>query len=122
MNTKNSWLRNKILSNIYKIGGKLNRIEKNFNEITINELQLLRNSGLLIDVRSPQEYDEGHIDGAINIPSYDLEKKIYNYTDNKEKIIILYCQSGYRGQKAANTLNNIGFKNVYNLKGGLDAI
>ena len=74
---------------------------------------------LLIDVRSKQEYQEGHINGSINISLYDFERGNYMLYD-KENPIILYCEKGKRSKKALQILKRKGFKNVYQLKGGLE--
>ena len=76
----------------------------------------------LIDVRSNQEYNEGHLNGAICIPLYELESKINKVAMDKESLIILYCTSGVRSLKAKKILKNLGYQNVCNLKGGLDNI
>lgn len=60
--------------------------------------------------------------GAINIPLYELEVCSDCKLKEKDKIIIVYCQSGIRSKKAMKILNKNGFKNLYHLKGGLDAI
>lgn len=68
---------------------------------------------ILIDVRSIQEYKEYHLDGAICIPSFELQDKISEIIANKDQIIIVYCQSGTRSKKAANILRKMGYTNVY---------
>lgn len=75
---------------------------------------------ILIDVRSNQEYEEGHLNGAINISVYNLKNEIENLVKDKEKVIILYCSSGHRSKKAKEILENLGYENVYNLKNGID--
>ena len=77
---------------------------------------------LIIDVRSIQEYEEGHINSAINIPFYNIANKINKIEKNKERIIIVYCSSGGRSKKAKAELEKLGYENVYNLKGGIDNI
>ena len=74
---------------------------------------------LLIDVRSVQEFKEGHLRGAINIPLYELEKHLEDLKD-KEQVIIVYCARGYRSKQAKEKLEKLGYKNVYSLKGGLE--
>ena len=71
-------------------------------EISYKNLkELMKNKTVyLIDVRSNQEYEEGHLDGAINISLYNIEKQIGNYVKNKTDIIILYCSSGGRSREA----------------------
>lgn len=76
----------------------------------------------LIDVRSIQEYEEGHLDGAICIPLYELQGEIAEKVNDKEAVIILYCASGVRSLKGKGVLDKLGYKNVYNLKGGIDGI
>ncbi len=76
----------------------------------------------LIDVRSIQEYEEGHLDGAICIPLYELQGNIINKIKDKDTVIILYCASGVRSLKGKKILENLGYRNVYNLKGGIEEI
>jgi len=75
---------------------------------------------IIIDVRSPQEYKEGHISGAINIPEYELLSKANNILNNKTARIIVYCKSGSRSKKAIKTFKKLGFTNLYNLEGGIE--
>ena len=93
-------------------------------EISYKNLkELMKNKTVyLIDVRSNQEYEEGHLDGAINISIYNIEKQIGNYVKNKTDIIILYCSSGGRSREAKRILENLGYEEVYNLKGGIDMV
>lgn len=72
---------------------------------------------VLLDVRTPDEYNEKHIQGAILIPDYDIETTIASQIPNKDTTIIVYCRSGYRSRTSANKLINMGYKNVYDLGG-----
>ena len=88
------------------------------DDITIEELENLRKKGVeIIDVRSPQEYKEGHIDGAISIPEYEIKKEIIDKINPKEEIIV-YCSSGQRSKKAKDKLERLGYEKVYNLYNG----
>ena len=78
-------------------------------------MTLIEQNAIVIDVRTIEEYNDGHIEGSINIPV----DNIANITYNKEDIIILYCASGMRSSNAAKTLIDLGYTNVYNLDGGL---
>ena len=90
-------------------------------EITMDELLKRQfNNACIIDVRSEQEYREGHINGSINIPGYSINKYIFNILKDKNQEIILYCQIGVRSKKAREKLIKFGYKNVYSLYGGLD--
>ena len=84
--------------------------------------KFLNEKAILIDVRSNQEYEEGHLNGAINIPLYQLERKIKNIEKNKQAIILLYCLTGFRSSEGQKILENLGYNNVYSLKGGLNQI
>jgi rhodanese-related sulfurtransferase len=74
----------------------------------------------LVDVRTPREFAGGHISNAINIDYFDkvsFQKSFDKLSRNKA--VYLYCQSGNRSRKAANRLIQMGFKEIYDLKGGL---
>ncbi len=77
---------------------------------------------LLIDVRSPQEYKESHLEGAINLPLYDIEEKAREQIKKKDTPMIIYCQSGSRSRRAMQILRQEGYENLYEIKGGLDNI
>jgi rhodanese-related sulfurtransferase len=72
---------------------------------------------LLIDVRSPEEYMEGHIPGSINIPVEVLEWEICNLQISPYVPIMVYCKTGLRATSAAWLLVSLGFNTVYNLGG-----
>ncbi len=109
----------KILNRIIKLIYKTRTTE----EIDICELKeiMKKENAALIDVRSEQEFNEGHLAGAVLIPNYEINK-IKDFVPDKNRIIILYCKSGIRSKKAKNILNKMGYKNVYNLKDGLEGI
>ena len=77
-------------------------------------------SGLLIDVRTKEEFKEKHIKSAINLDVNDLNKGEFPKAD-KDKEIYLYCKSGNRARQAKIILEKAGYKNVKNL-GGLDDV
>ncbi len=86
------------------------------NDINMKQLEeFIKQGAILIDVRSPQEYKEGHLDGAICIPTYEIEMQIQNEIKNKEEKIVLYCDSGMRSKRAQKKLQKMGYINVYNL-------
>ncbi len=91
--------------------------------MSITELtpQNLENA-VLIDVRTPEEYAEGHLDNAININWYDENFMNEFKTIEKEKPIYVYCKIGGRSASAAEMLNSSGYKNVTDLLGGYDAL
>ncbi len=77
-------------------------------------------SGLaIIDIRTPQEYQSGHLEGALNIDYYsdgflDSLKSL-----DKNSTYIIYCRRGIRGGAALGMMRDLGFKGVYNILGGL---
>ncbi|USK33498.1 rhodanese-like domain-containing protein [Bacillus sp. F19] len=73
----------------------------------------------LIDVRTPGEFKGNHLKGFTNIPLHQLTQKVNQLSKDQEVIVI--CQSGMRSQKAGRTLKKLGFKEVTNVKGGLNA-
>ena len=77
----------------------------------------------LVDVRTQREYDKEHIKGAINIDWFQPSqfKKALLKLD-KEQPIYLYCRTGNRSQKATRKLIELGFIQVYDLKGGINAV
>ena len=88
-------------------------------DIGLDELKQFQKEGaMIIDVRSPQEYQEGHIDGAILIPEYEIKKKAKVKLGDKEKKIVVYCSSGGRSKKAQKILRKLGYNHVYNLYNG----
>lgn len=116
-----------IIENIRrKIKNTLNlQFFRNANLITyVDAKELLRENAksILLDVRSPQEYNEYHLVGAICIPTYELKDKIEKIVDDKTFIIIVYCQSGGRSKKAINLLKKMGYCNLYELDGGIEGI
>ena len=70
---------------------------------------------LIIDVRTKEEYDEGHIGGATLLPVQELEDRLNELP--KDKPIIVYCRSGNRSRTAAGILVNNGFTQVYDMGG-----
>ena len=99
-------------------------LKRSFDEksdITITDLQKLQKEGaIIIDVRSPQEFKEEHINGAICIPEYEIKKKSKELLKDKNENIVVYCSSGSRSKKAQKQLERLGYINVYNLYNGLE--
>lgn len=85
------------------------------------KIKMQERPGLLIDVRTPEEFSAGHLKGAININFYDEKfiAKINSLT--KEEPIYVYCASGGRSAKAQEIINDLGIKDVTNLLGGYKA-
>lgn len=78
-------------------------------------------SVILLDVRSPEEYASGYLQGALNIPHDQIGAEIAAVAPNKSARIILYCRSGRRANNALETLRAMGYTNVSNYGGLEDA-
>ena len=76
---------------------------------------------IVIDVRTKEEYNAGHLAGALNFDYYsdDFEDSIESQFKNKNKPYIVYCRSGKRSLASAEILEEVGFTNVTNMKGGI---
>ena len=70
---------------------------------------------VLIDVRPPQKFAEGHLEGAVNIPRLKLREGIVETAPDKNTKIFVYCQSGYNSDLARQTLERMGYRNVTDL-------
>jgi rhodanese-related sulfurtransferase len=94
---------------------------KNITQISpVDAKALLDKGGVpFVDVREPDEFKEGHIPGAKNIPRGTIEWMVpKQISDDKNASIVVYCEHGSRGALAAYTLVQMGYKNVKNLEGG----
>lgn len=94
--------------------------EKLLTPILFQE-QLQTNKGQLIDVRTPEEYASGHILNAKNMDFYANDFNTQLMQLNQEETVYVYCRSGGRSGKTAKQLEGMGFKKVYDLKGGMMA-
>ena len=90
-----------------------------FKQVNINqgiaEYKAAANA-VLVDVRTPQEYREGHIPGSKNVPLQAIDK-IASIAENKDTALYVYCQSGARSRQAAGALKQMGYTNVNNIGG-----
>ena len=72
---------------------------------------------IIIDVRRQDEYDEGHIPGAVLIPNESITDKQPEALPKLDQIILVYCRSGRRSKEASQKLADIGYTNVYEFGG-----
>ena len=75
---------------------------------------------IILDVRTEEEFRQGHIEGAILIPDYDLDKLAGEKLPDKDATILIYCRSGNRSELASHLLIGMGYQNVYDFGGILD--
>jgi phage shock protein E len=72
---------------------------------------------LLLDVRTPDEFGAGHLEGAINVPVQVLSEKLTSLPAKKDQDIVVYCRSGARSSRASSMLKEAGFTKVHDLGG-----
>ena len=75
---------------------------------------------IILDVREQNEFDEGHIKGAILLPYTEIEEKAETLLPDKDKLILVYCRSGRRSKIAAENLSKLGYTNVKEFGGIID--
>ena len=86
-----------------------------YEQITPEEAKKIMDSGeehIILDTREQDEFDEGHIPGAILIPYTEIENKAEEMLPDKDKLILVYCRSGRRSKNAAAMLAKMGYTNV----------
>ena len=86
-----------------------------YEQITPAEAKALMDSEdeyIILDVRTPEEFAERHIEGAILIPDYEIGEKAESILTDKEQLILVYCRSGRRSKNAANELATLGYTNI----------
>ncbi|MDY2558374.1 MAG: rhodanese-like domain-containing protein [Candidatus Faecousia sp.] len=91
--------------------------------ITAEEAKKLMDSEegcIILDVRTREEYDQGHIPGAILIPDTEIEAKAADLLPDKDQLILVYCRSGRRSKLAAQSLADLGYTNIREFGGILD--
>ena len=75
---------------------------------------------IIIDARTQEEYDEGHIPNAILIPEYEIADRAKKELPDKDQLILVYCRSGRRSKIAAEELVKLGYTNVKEFGGIID--
>ena len=90
-------------------------MENSYEQITpakAKEIMDNENSYVILDVRTQEEFDEAHIDGAILIPDYEIADKAESVLEDKDQLLLVYCRSGRRSKLAAEELVKLGYTNV----------
>ena len=79
-----------------------------------------REGYIILDVREQEEYDKGHVPGAILIPYMQIEEKAKGMLPDKNQLILVYCRSGRRSKIAAEALVELGYTNIKEFGGIID--
>lgn len=94
-----------------------------YMQITQDEAKSLmdsENDYIILDVRTIEEFNESHIDGAILIPDYEINEKAEETLTDKNQLILVYCRSGRRSKLASAQLAKMGYTNVKEFGGIID--
>ena len=89
--------------------------ETNYMQITAKEVKNIMDNEtdyIILDVRTEEEFSEGHINGAILIPDYEITEKAEEILTDKDQLILVYCRSGRRSKIASQALADLGYTNV----------
>jgi len=103
--------------------GQTNHKEVSYMNITAEEAkEIMDTEGeyIILDVRTEEEYAEGHIPNAILIPDYEIETKAEEILKDKNQLILVYCRSGRRSKLAAESLIKLGYTNIKEFGGIID--
>jgi rhodanese-related sulfurtransferase len=96
---------------------------KGFNNVDVAEFEKLRTDkkNVVLDVRTPKEFQAGHIPGAVNIDvnAPDFPEKVAKLEKNKNYLV--HCGAGVRSAKACDKMSHLAFPKLYNLEGGFKA-
>ena len=96
-------------------------VKAEIREVSVQEVNDKLNGNnefTLIDIREKDEWDEGHLSGALFLPRGFLEVKVERIVTDKEHPVILYCAGGVRSALAAKSLAELGYKKVVSMAGG----
>ena len=97
--------------------------ETNYMQITAKEAKNIMDNEtdyIILDVRTEEEFIEGHIAGAILIPDYEITEKAEKILIDKDQLILVYCRSGRRSKLAAESLVTMGYTNIKEFGGIID--
>lgn len=72
---------------------------------------------IILDVRTPEEYEEKHITGAVNLPNETIGTEEITQLPDKEQLILVYCRSGNRSKQASQKLADLGYTNIVEFGG-----
>ncbi len=96
---------------------------KSYKQVSMEEaVQMMKEQSgyIILDVRTPEEYSQGHIPNAINLPNENISSADMAQLPKKDQLIFVYCRSGRRSKEAAQKLVNLGYTNIVEMGGILD--
>ena len=105
------------------VGCKGENMKNTYEQITQEEAKRIMDTEtdyVLLDTRTDEEFAEGHIEGAIMIPEYEIADKAETAIPDKDTLILVYCRSGRRSKIASMLLVELGYTNVKEFGGIID--
>lgn len=108
------------------LGGCMKVVEENkivyktITQVEAKEIIDTTSGYIILDVRTLEEFNSGHIPNAINIPNEVILEKAESILTDKEQVILVYCRSGRRSKEAASKLVELGYSNVLEFGGIID--
>ncbi len=103
--------------------GTLGSSSSGYRQISMDEaVKIMKDEKnyIILDVRRPDEYAEGHIPGAINVPNEEIGTAEIAELPSKSQLILVYCRSGRRSKEASEKLVKLGYTNIVEFGGILD--
>jgi len=97
--------------------------KNDYEQITPEKAKELMDSEenyIILDVRTDEEYNAGHIKGALLIPDYEIKEKASSMLTDKDQLILVYCRSGRRSKNVSKDLAELGYTNVKEFGGIID--
>lgn len=93
-----------------------------YHKIDAEEGKRMMDAGgvVIVDVRTPSEYADGHIPGAVNVPNEEIGAEPPAELDDLDETLIVYCRTGVRSKQAADKLVEMGYQSVYDMGGIVD--
>jgi rhodanese-related sulfurtransferase len=90
---------------------------KDISQSQLQQLMIKDTQVVLLDVRTVEEFEDGHIQNAVNIPHKELEQRLVELAESKDTQIVIYCRSGRRAEVAKQVLIKNGFNHLDHLTG-----
>ena len=98
----------------------INMTYEQISQSEAKEIMDTKSDYIIIDARTQEEFDEGHIENAILIPEYEIQEKAPELIPDKNALILVYCRSGRRSKIASEALVQLGYTNVKEFGGIID--
>jgi molybdopterin/thiamine biosynthesis adenylyltransferase/rhodanese-related sulfurtransferase len=96
----------------------LQQVKAEIEEISTADAAARADGPLFLDVREPDEWEEGHVPGAVHVPRGNLESRVESLAPDRSRPIVVYCAGGSRSAFAAKTLGELGYEDVLSMAGG----